>query len=70
MISDCPDVKPGSSDTSNDFRNSAVLYTGNIECYTSELTQEAENCVVLDCKDWYKFGGGKRLNSKGNHVGR
>lgn len=48
MVSDCPDAKQRSGEPSNDYRNSAVLYTGNIECYTSELTQEAENCAVLD----------------------
>ena len=50
LIGECPDAKPrGSNQRESDgFKNSAVLYTGNIECYTSELAQEADNCVILD----------------------
>ena len=39
MIGDCQDVKPGSRDTSSDFRNKVALYMGNIKCYTSEVVR-------------------------------
>ena len=49
--------------------SSTVCSQPRMDKYMSSLSEEERNRVVISqSKDWFKFGGGERLHSKGKYT--